>query len=365
MSGRPDTEPKSRIPGIDVARGLAIIGMLAVHIGPTHLSDPSGRLYALLTHGRASILFGLLAGVAVSILAAGRSSTPATARLRLLWFAVVLLPLGLWLQGLNISVLVIISNYALLFLLGAACLGLSDRTILGSGLAVAVTGPLAFLIGKIVDPRTFNRSAVDLSDTPAEILHGLALSGPYPFITWAAPFLIGMWLGRQPLGDSGVRIGMVVVGGVTMIAAASLAGWLEGLVGPPSYPIGWLRVLDASPHSQMPPWLIGATGSAVFALGLCLILADRLGWLLSPLSLVGQLALSIYVGHLLALHFLGSTMRSGDPGEALGIIGVILAVSLVIGGIWRYFLPRGPLESVLALPWTLSAWPEPRHPNSR
>jgi uncharacterized membrane protein len=63
-----------RIPGIDLARGLAIIGMLAVHVGPTHLDGFAGRLYAL-PHGRASILFVLVARVGVSLLAASRTST--------------------------------------------------------------------------------------------------------------------------------------------------------------------------------------------------------------------------------------------------------------------------------------------------
>ncbi len=355
MAGRSETGQQGRIAGIDVARGLAIIGMLAVHIGPTHLTDPAGRLYALLTHGRASILFGLLAGVGVALLGASRSSTPAAARLRLVWFAVVLLPLGLWLQGLNISVLVILANYALLFLFGALCIGLSNRAIAGLAVAFAILGPIGFLTGKIVDPGTFNRFPVSWANSPAEILHGLALSGPYPFITWAAPFLTGMWLGRQNLNDNGFRMRMVLVGGATMVAAVALAALLNTMLDPPTYLRGLHRLLDASPHSQMPLWLIGATGSAVFALGLSLIAADRLGRAVSPLALAGQLALSIYVGHLVALHFLGRTMKSSDVGEAIGIIALILAVSLVIGGIWRHFWPRGPLETVLALPWTLSA----------
>lgn len=68
--------------------------MLAVHVGPTRLTDPAGRIYAVLVHGRASILFALLAGIGVSLLANSRSNTLPETRLRLLWQAALLLPLA-------------------------------------------------------------------------------------------------------------------------------------------------------------------------------------------------------------------------------------------------------------------------------
>jgi hypothetical protein len=134
----------SRIPGIDLARFLAIAGMLAVHVGPMGLTDPMGRLYALLTHGRASILFGLLAGIGVSLLAQSRSASLGETRLRLVWQAALLLPLGLWLQTLDVPIRVILSYYALLFLLGAACIGLATRPLATLAAAALALGPVAF-----------------------------------------------------------------------------------------------------------------------------------------------------------------------------------------------------------------------------
>src|SRR5690606_28996784 len=100
-----------RIPGVDLARALAIIGMFAAHVGPTYLESPAGRLYAL-PHGRASVLFVVLAGVGVSLLAGSRSKGLAEARRRLLGRAWWLLPAGLVLQALKHGVLVILQTYA-------------------------------------------------------------------------------------------------------------------------------------------------------------------------------------------------------------------------------------------------------------
>ena len=68
--------------------------MLAVHVGPTDIETPIGRAYAA-PHGRASILFMLVAGVGVTLFAASRRTSPADTRLTLLWRAAVLLPLGM------------------------------------------------------------------------------------------------------------------------------------------------------------------------------------------------------------------------------------------------------------------------------
>jgi uncharacterized membrane protein len=64
----------TRISGIDVARALAIVGMVMVHVGPQDAGKPGIAAQAYrLSHGRASILFVVLAGIGVSLLAGDRS----------------------------------------------------------------------------------------------------------------------------------------------------------------------------------------------------------------------------------------------------------------------------------------------------
>src|ERR671910_342870 len=62
-----------RLGGVDAARAVAVLGMVIVHFGPNPVPDTVfGNLYEV-PHGRASVLFVLLAGVGVSLLAADRS----------------------------------------------------------------------------------------------------------------------------------------------------------------------------------------------------------------------------------------------------------------------------------------------------
>jgi uncharacterized membrane protein len=350
---RPATVRTARLAGIDLARALAILGMLAVHVGPTDADGVAGTLYGL-THGRSAILFGLLAGVGVSLLATSRSATTASARGRLVWRALVLLPLGLVLQPLDHGVFVILQDYAVLFLLGAALLAVSDRGLLGLAALSWLGGSGAYLWGRIARPDAFAREAAAWGDAPGEVLHRLVLSGPYPLITWAAPFLLGMWLGRRDLRPRRAHKDLLLAGTVGVLTVVAVSRGLAAVLPTPDDP-GWGRLIVDEPHSQMPLWLLGATSSALLVLGACLWVAEvapRSTW---PLVAVGQLAFTVYVGHLLALHLANEALTSDAVGRASLLVLGFTVVAMAVATAWRAVLPRGPLELVLHLPWLVGS----------
>ena len=340
------------------------MGMLAVHVRPAGLEGWEGQLYEL-PHGRASVLFVLVAGVGVSLLASSRTTTRNGARMRLGWRALVLLPVGLALQELDHRVLVILQDYAVLFLVGIAALGLPNRWLLGLACLIMLLGPLVFFAGEVLDPGTFDRSAVSISDPVGEIAHGLALSGPYPLITWASPFLFGMWLGRKGLRQPRVRFALVAAGAVATLLTALVSGVLESAVATPAGSVGWDQLLVDAPHSQMPLWLLGSTGSAAFMLGASLFVADLFGRVAWPLVATGQLALTVYVGHLLVLHWWSDVLRRDTVTEALAAVLLFMVAASFIAVLWRAFFARGPLESALNLPWGVSAWLRARRANDQ
>ena len=62
-----------RIAGIDAARGIALLGMMATHIfAPwTAGTDPEPNFVGLVLSGRSSALFAVLAGVGLALLTGG------------------------------------------------------------------------------------------------------------------------------------------------------------------------------------------------------------------------------------------------------------------------------------------------------
>ena len=67
---------RSRVAGLDVARGLAVVGMFAAHLGLGGDLHPDPSSWGAVVNGRSSILFATLAGVSVALLS-GRTSPPA------------------------------------------------------------------------------------------------------------------------------------------------------------------------------------------------------------------------------------------------------------------------------------------------
>lgn len=329
-----------RITGVDAARAVAIVGMVMVHIGPFPLvGDDALSISYRTSHGRASILFVVLAGVGVALLAP-RVGVASLAR-RLLFRAAVLLPLGLALQLLPTRVAVILQYYAVYFLIAFAASLLGDRTLLGLALGSVVVGPVLYLVAQAQRPDWFPEDAVT---RPLGVLRGLLLTGYYPALTWAPPILFGLWLGRRDLRAPTVRRRMVL-GGALVAALAYLSSEVLTTAFPGR------ELLVSSAHSDMPLAIVGATAVATAILGLMLIAADRLPRLSWPLVATGQLALTVYVGHLLVLA-VAPTLLLRDTVE--GATGSILRFALVVGvlaTLWRLRFARGPLEALLALPF--------------
>lgn len=351
-----DGARRARIQGLDAARALAVVGMVMVHFGPFPLSgDDLATVAYRSTHGRASILFVVLAGIGVSLLAGDRS----TPRLRSTWLrlgyrAAVLLPLGLALQPLDHGVLVILQYYAVYFLVAGVVVGLGDRVVLGLAVALAVLGPVAYLGGQMALPGWFEAGGpAAITDEPAQITRDLLLTGSYPVVVWSAPVLFGVWLGRRDLRSPAVR-GWLVGGGTAAAAIVyglSLAS--EAWLGAPAEEPAWGRLVLGEAHSQMPVWLIGATAVATAVVGLTLVLADRLPRLLWPLVATGQLAFTVYVGHLFVLAWAPQLLSRDTVAGAAVSVGRFAVITALLCMAWRAVFRRGPLEVALRLPWTL------------
>lgn len=364
VAGIPETRSTAsrrshrRLRGVDAARAIAVLGMVMVHFGPNPAPDTAlGNLYGV-SHGRASVLFALLAGVGVALLVGDRSrGRTSLARGRLVLRGALLLPLGLWLQGLDHGALVILQYYAVYFLFAAFVLTLPDRWLLAGGVAVLVGGPLVYLWGVMVAPEWFTGDSASLDDPAGKIARDLLLTGKYPLVTWAAPLLVGLWIGRRNLAASPVRWWLLVIGATVAVAAAFTAGWLATAFGgtfeEPGGAYWFANLITDRPHSQMPLWMLGSIGSACAVLGGMLLLVDRLPRATWPLVATGQLALTVYVGHLLLLDAYTETLRRETVPEASFTVGAFMLLAVVTCTLWRAVLPRGPLEAALAAPWRI------------
>lgn len=356
---------RTRLAGVDSARGLAVLGMVAVHVLPTTTDDGGPSVPGLIAGGRSSAAFAVLAGVGVAL--ATRGADRGRQRLRLVLRALLIGALGLQLGGLDTGVAVILAYYAVFFLLLLPFLGWPPRRLLATAAAVALVVPaVSFAVRSgLSEPDFGNPTWSSLSD-PGRLALDLLLSGVYPALPWATYLLTGLAVGRLPLDRPATAVRVALAGAGLAVAAAAASALLlgplggyralgallqlereeladalgTGLFGNVPTDSAWFLAVDA-PHSSTTPDLVGTTGTALLALGVCLLLARWAGPLLVPLAAVGSMPLSLYSLHLWVLHVT-------DTSDPLRYYLLQVGTALVVAPLWRRAVGRGPLEAVLA-----------------
>lgn len=328
----------TRIDGVDLARGLAVIGMLAAHLlvlGDVVWSDPS--TYGGLVHGRSSILFATLAGVSIGLVTGGprplTGDRLGTARLRLLVRAGAIWVIGVLLIFLAVPVYVILPAYAILFVLAIAVLRLRARGLFLLAAAVGLVAPFPQML---IDAQPF-WSTLEGADL------AIAIGWHYPFLTWFAFVLAGMGAARLDLRARATPWALAAAGAVLAVAGAVL----DALHGADE-DFGE-TVWTAEPHSSGLYEVIGSGGSALLVIGVCVLLCRTpLTWLALPLRTVGSMPLTAYSAQIVVWALTRPAAQPGvfeldayralDPfwPMTLGIVAGCTAWALAVG--------RGPLE---------------------
>jgi hypothetical protein len=148
---------RARVVGVDVARGLALLGMFAVHIFPTFTADGGPAVATLVAGGRSAATFVLVAGIGLAFVSGGRHVVRGADRLGvaagLVVRAALIGSLGLVLGVLSEDnrIYGILPYYGLYFLLAVPLIGLSARALAVVAAVVAVLGPVLLVATADVD----------------------------------------------------------------------------------------------------------------------------------------------------------------------------------------------------------------------
>lgn len=212
----PAPRDAARLVGLDIARGLAVLGMAAAHVAMTSddLTTLAGWLQ--LTHGRSSILFALLAGVSFGIMTGAR--TPYTgiralqARTRILVRSAMLLAVAGLLALLSTPIALILAYYAVWFVLALPFARWPFRRLLVAGLGVGILGSVAALYLEDLASRLSWSVEGDANSMVVQTLFGT-----YPGLMWMGFVLVGMALSRLDLSDRGTLLRILGAGVVAAI----------------------------------------------------------------------------------------------------------------------------------------------------
>ena len=386
----------ARLVGVDIARCLALLGMMATHILPN--VDPSsftlccGSLstapplvpwHQQIAGGRSAALFAVLAGVSLALVTGReqplRGRRLAAARVGIALRAGVIACIGLALGGLDSRVAVILVYYGLLFVLALPFLGLDWRVLGALAIGWALLAPmLSHLIRAHLPTPSYQEATFDrLVTEPHLLLADLTFTGYYPAVPWLAYVLAGLAAGRLPLDSRKVARDLALGGGalalgtwvvsrllthnahiftilqdsVPRTAAEYRYTWgpgsldlllTHGFFGTtPTTSWWWLSIV--APHSTTPFDLLHTIGTSLLLLGLALMLGQLAPRVLAVVFAAGTMTLTLYTLHVLAL--IGTEFRPSPYWFHVGF-------TLLFGVLWRAGFGQGPLERVTA--WVAS-----------
>ena len=352
-----------RIAGYDLARCLALFGLVVANFSRGVETTDFG-LYHLIQarlHGGAVATFLVLGGVGISLLTQRAQITDEAHRItdnrkRLIKRAASLLVVGIccnliWTTN-------FLCFYSVCIIIGALLLTVPNRWLWSLAFVfVFISVVFIFLVHGYFDYYEFILNRDVLQDTNPWTIEGMVfrlyLYGFNSILSWTAFLLIGMWLGRQEVHPPRVRRNMLLGGiGVTIVAECALwllifgAQWLPSSFYPTS-------ILEGSMDNIF--ILVGlldffaTCGTAIAIIGASLILTQKYldaKWT-GPFRATGQLALTLYVVHLIigmgqskALEIIDNQTFPFTIGSA--VIFCICAV--IFSHFWRKRFERGPLE---------------------
>lgn len=349
-TGRP-TSP--RIHGLDIARAVAIIGMMAAHLGPwagrPALAEPA--TWPAVVNGYPSALFAALAGVSIGIIArkgvAAGGVELLRSRMRLGARAVILIALGLVLASLQSEVMVVLVPMGAMFLVVLPLVTARTTTVAGVAAALAVLGPLVmatagavvalaagFLWSALVPALGVGVSGADLDVAWDDGVGG---------VNWAAS--VG-----PPIVDAALDPELPAVPGTALEAAESGAAASGAGMGTGERLLG--AFVDGSAHAAGLLDVVGAAAASLAAIAVLLMVGrTRIGAAaLHPLRMMGSMSLTVYVAHVVGFPVIDlaglavPAVAEVEP-ETWLIASIIAAMLFAVT--WKAGHRRGPLEEIV------------------
>lgn len=304
------TSHASRIIGLDMARALAIVGMIVVHMASLLWSTK------LVLNGIPAALFAVIAGATLMII--GRRFS-----------------LNAWLR--------IIARGGIIMLIGLAMLPVG-----GWIQVVLVAMGLTMILVSWVPPlNVWWKVALFIAATAAATVRYAPFTLPqiYPLLAWIAYFLAGMILyevylrGTTAEGFAPGRTRAIVRWAFSAVSLV-VTGMGMYLRFEPEMP-SWPRV---GGHTGVLGEIVLAVAVSAVVLHLCLLAGTAARAMCYPLAALGSMSLTVYVLHVLTANYWQSHVAIHNTWSALGFI----VVFLVLATVWKKFVGQGPLEKLVS-----------------
>jgi uncharacterized protein len=352
---------KNRIVGIDVARALAIVGMILVNFkmvlgqeGETWLQP-----FLSLLEGKAAATFVVLAGVGIAFMTNSAIDSKSLdkikiAKRRLLKRAIFLFVIGL--SYIVIWPADILHFYGIYMLIALLLIQSKPKIILFSAIVITLSYPLLILFFNY--ETGWNFANLEYTDfwTLEGFFRNLFFNGFHPVVPWSAFILVGLWFGKQDLTNSkfvkkSALFSLIIFAIIQLISYLSISFLSdESLMGKEELQ----SLLGTDPMPPLPVYMISGSSIAIFIIAICILISKKFerSFIIKTLTKTGQLALTFYVAHvILGMGLIEeiSDTKLGEHSLTFSIVyGLVFSLGCIVFAlIWMKYKKSGPLEWVM------------------
>lgn len=355
------SESVERLPGPDVVRAIALIGVVVMNYhgylafrGNGGIPDSTvvERFFDPFTgplSTRFASTFVLTAGVGITLLtrrvvAAGDRPAITEMRWRLVRRGLVLYVLGKLLDVIWPGTIIV--YYGAMFALAALLFTLATRWIVCLGIAAALAGwgIATWAFWQVED----GESVLWLYQPGLSSIrrHGLdvMVNGTHPLLPWLAFLCAGMVVGRY-LGSPDWRRWCLGLG-LALFVIATVVSWQADTPFTD-------QLLSRHPFDRGIVYVASALGTSLLAFASISWVADRAtgtaATLIDPLRRAGQMTLTLYIAHILIFNLVVDWLDLVQPnglGTALTFALLFWVLAIAAAAWWQRRFGRGPAERV-------------------
>jgi uncharacterized membrane protein YeiB len=364
---RPPSESNDRLPGPDVVRAVALIGVVVMNYhgylmirGRTFAVD-DGALDRFFDpfegplSTRFASTFVLTAGVGVTLLTRrvvadraagleGASRSVGEMRWRLVRRGLALYVLGQLLDVIWPGTIIV--YYGAMFVIASLLFTLATRWIVAIGLAAALAGwwIAVWSFWRVEDGGSVSWLLSPGDDSIRRYVFDLAVNGTHPLLPWLVFLCAGIVLGRMfdvpdwRLWCGG--IGLLLFGFATMVSTMADTPFTD-------------LALSRHPFDRGLVYVASALGTSLLAFAVISWVADRAtgpaAAAVEVLREAGQMTLTLYIAHILIFNLMVDWLGWVEPGglgAALTFALLFWAVAIALGALWHHRYGRGPAERI-------------------
>ncbi|PIE51000.1 MAG: hypothetical protein CSA38_00585 [Flavobacteriales bacterium] len=350
-----------RITGIDVARALAVFGMIVVNfkvvLGENGLSWV--KSFASIFEGKAAATFVVLAGIGLALMTNSAIKNNDKIKLKRIRRKILKRALFLFIIGLSYIAIWpadILHFYGVYMAVVVLLLTHNEKTIIISAISLIVVYPILMTFW---DYETgWNFVTLDYQDfwTIRGFIRNLFYNGFHPVIPWTAFMLVGYWFGKQDLHhDKFIKktfwvslITFILIQSISYLAITFLAEGNQETVKELTEMIG------TNPMPPLPVYMFNGISVAFLIISACILVAKRFqgNFIIDTLTKTGQLALTFYVAHVIIgmgiIDIINPNKMGNYSIEFSMIYALVFSVLCVLFAlIWRKYKKSGPLEWIM------------------